>query len=229
MTDLRWQVTEVTHRRVIVYGASDQGRVDYQILKRLSCKIEAFVDDTPGMQSPVPGIPICEGIRGIEAFLKTSCMADLGFVVAIGNPYGHIRRKLHGLLKGIGLFPVSFSDPTALICSTAEYGAGLQTMAAAIVNSYVRMGEQCLVNTRALVEHDCVLESGVEIGPGAVLCGRVHVMEDSWIGANATVRPRVSIGANSIVGAGAVVVSDIPDNAVAVGVPARVIRENNRK
>ena len=99
-------------------------------------------------------------------------------------------------------------------------------MPAAIVHNDVKIGDQCIINTRALVEHDCVLKDGVEIGPGAVLCGRVHVGKNSWIGANATINPRVIIGDNSIIGAGAVVVTDIPSNVVAVGVPAKVIREN---
>jgi sugar O-acyltransferase (sialic acid O-acetyltransferase NeuD family) len=95
-------------------------------------------------------------------------------------------------------------------------------MPLACVHNEARIGRQCIVNTRALVEHDCVLEDGVEIGPAAVLCGRVFVGANTWIGAGATILPRLRIGANAIIGAGSVVASDIPDGAVAVGVPARV-------
>ena len=130
-------------------------------------------------------------------------------------------------MKNKGLLPVSFADPTALICKSAIFGHGLQVMPLAIVHNDVKIGDQCIINTRALVEHDCVLHSGVEIGPGAVLCGRVTIGQNTWIGANATVKPRVTIGSNSIIGAGAVVVSDIPSDVVAVGVPAAVIRKNN--
>jgi UDP-perosamine 4-acetyltransferase len=101
-------------------------------------------------------------------------------------------------------------------------------MPAAILHSDVEIGDQCIINTRALVEHDCVLEDGVEIGPGAVLCGRVHIGKNSWIGANATIKQRLIIGENSIIGAGSVVVTDIPSNVVAVGVPAKVISENQK-
>lgn len=224
----RWQKVSIVHDRLVIWGASDQCRVNYPILKQLGCQVEAFVDDTPGKPTPFSDVPIYLGSEGLDAFLAASTIANLGFVVAIGNPFGQVRTKLHRLLREKGLQPVSFSDPTALICKTAVYGDGLQVMPTAIVHSYVRIGEQCIINTRALVEHDCMLDDGVEIGPGAVLCGRVHVGENTWIGANATVNPRISIGANSIVGAGAVVVSDIPSNVVAVGVPARVIRENLR-
>jgi sugar O-acyltransferase (sialic acid O-acetyltransferase NeuD family) len=222
----RWRKVSIEGKNVIMWGASDQCRVNYPILRSLGVHVEALIDDTPDKHSPFEGVPIYTGEEGLDCFLKTSQTKDLGFVVAIGNPYGHVRMKLHCLLKGKNLTPVSFADPTALICKTAIYGEGFQIMPAAIVNNDVQIGNQCIINTRALVEHDCILKDGVEIGPGAVLCGRVHIGKNSWVGANATIRPRVTIGDNAIVGAGAVVVSDIPNNVVVVGVPARVIREN---
>jgi sugar O-acyltransferase (sialic acid O-acetyltransferase NeuD family) len=222
----RWQKVSIVRDRLIIWGASDQCRVNFPILKQLGCQIEALIDDTPDKCSPFDGIPIYAGEQGLDALLQASGIGGLGFVVAIGNPFGHVRMKLHRFMKEKGLFPISFADPTALICNTAVYGEGLQVMPAAIVHNDVKIGDQCIINTRALVEHDCVLKDGVEIGPGAVLCGRVQVGENTWIGANSTIRPRVVIGDNSIIGAGAVVVTDIPSNVVVVGVPARVICEN---
>lgn len=226
--DDRWNRITVARSRLVVWGASDQCRVNYPILRQLGCRVDALIDDTAGKLSPFPDVPIYQGEQGLDTFLRGSTAADLGFIVAIGNPYGDVRLKLHALMLGRGLRPVSFADPTALVCSSAVLGEGLQVMPAAIVHNDVRIGLQCIVNTRCLVEHDCVLEDGVEIGPGAVLCGRVHVGAHSWIGANATVRPRVRIGPNTIIGAGSVVVTDIPGDSVAYGVPARVIRENPR-
>jgi len=226
VTGERWQKVSIVRDRLVIWGASDQCRVNYPILKQLGCQIEALIDDTANKRSPFDDVPIYVGEQGLDAFLQTTEIGGLGFVVAIGNPFGHVRMKLHCLMKKKGLLPVSFADPTALICKTASCGEGLQVMPAAIVHNDVKIGDQCIINTRALVEHDCVLKDGVEIGPGAVLCGRVRVGENSWIGANATIRPRIVIGDNSIIGAGAVVVTDIPSNVVAVGAPAKVIREN---
>ena len=53
----------------------------------------------------------------------------------------------------------------------------------------------------------------------------IHIGEDAWLGAGVTVLPGVSIGARSVIGAGSVVTRSIPDDAVAVGNPARVIRD----
>ena len=54
----------------------------------------------------------------------------------------------------------------------------------------------------------------------------VHIEENVWIGAGAIILPGVTIGKNSVIGAGSVVTKDIPENVVAVGNPCRVIREN---
>lgn len=57
-----------------------------------------------------------------------------------------------------------------------------------------------------------------------VKCSPVHIKKNAWIGARVTILPGVTIGENSIIGSGSVVTKDIPDNVVAVGNPARVIK-----
>jgi len=213
-------------RELLFWGAADQARVLKPIVESLGSSVVALVDDTPGLVSPFRNVEIYEGISGFNRWRDGRNVGQYGFVVAIGNPYGDVRCRLHDFLLENGLQAVSFADSTANIDESVIVGEGAQVMRGAIVNVDARLGKQCIINTRALVEHDCILEDGVEIGPGAVLCGRVHVGKNSWVAANATVRPRVTIGSNTIIGAGAVVVSDIPDDVVAVGVPARILRHN---
>jgi sugar O-acyltransferase (sialic acid O-acetyltransferase NeuD family) len=204
-----------------MWGAADQARINVHILGELGCDLIALVDDSPDRKSPIPTVPLFHGWRELQPWLKEQDAASLGFIVAIGNPYGHMRCRVHDMLANAGLSPVSLVDPTAKLCASAQIGLGVQAMPHAIVHNEAVIGRQCLLNTRCLVEHDCVLEEGVEIGPGATLAGRVHVGANSWVASGAVVRPRVRIGRNTIIGAGAVVVSDIPEGVVAVGVPAK--------
>jgi len=219
----RWRSIAHARTRLVMWGASDQCRVNRPILESMGCEIVALVDDTPKGESLVHGLPLLRSWEELNAWASKENPALLGFVIAIGNPYGHIRCHLHDRLNSVGFECVSFADSTALICRSAKIHDGLQVMPMALIHGNTIVHRQCIINTKALVEHDCVLEEGVEVGPGAVLCGRVHVGANSWIGAGATVRPRVRIGRDSIIGAGAVVVSDIPDGVVAVGVPARPV------
>ena len=69
-------------------------------------------------------------------------------------------------------------------------------------------------------------EDNMITGPLYVLkASHIHIKENAWIGANATILPGITIGKNSIVGAGSVVTHDVPGNSVAVGNPARVIKK----
>ena len=204
-----------------MWGASDQARVNGYILRELGCELVALADDTPGLISPWDDVPLFHGWTELEPWLAGRDVGEIGFIVAIGNPFGHVRCRLHDRLVSAGCIATTLVHPTAKICASAQIGPGLQAMPDSIVHNNAVVGRQCILNTRSLVEHDCVLEEGVEIGPGAVLAGRVSVGANTWIGTGASIRPRVKIGRNSIVGAGAVVVSDIPDNVIAVGVPAK--------
>lgn len=65
--------------------------------------------------------------------------------------------------------------------------------------------------------------------PGTQFSIPVRIGNDAWIGSNAVILPGVTIGNNSVIGAGSVVTHDIPENVVAVGNPCRVLREINER
>jgi acetyltransferase-like isoleucine patch superfamily enzyme len=81
-----------------------------------------------------------------------------------------------------------------------------------------------IVNSGAIVEHDCELDDFVHIATGARLAGRTRVGTGAHVGAGATVREGITIGEGALVGAGAVVVADVPPWTVVVGVPAHRLR-----
>ena len=84
------------------------------------------------------------------------------------------------------------------------------------------------MNTGASVDHECVLGDYVHIAPNATLCGQVKVGEGTMIGVGVSVVQCVTIGKWCKIGAGAVVLSDVPDGATVVGVPGRIIKYNKQ-
>src|SRR5262249_34273496 len=92
----------------------------------------------------------------------------------------------------------------------------VQVMAGAVVQTGTHIEPAPIINTGALVGHDCIIGMGAHIAPGAVLCGGVTVGNCSLIGANATVLPGITIGSNVIVPAGTVVREDITQAVTAV-------------
>ena len=83
-------------------------------------------------------------------------------------------------------------------------------------NSLVAANTQLISNNHDLEEHMIIT------------CKPVHLKRNCWIGAGATILPGVTVGENSVVGAGSVVTKDIPDNCIAVGSPAKVVKEIKR-
>lgn len=209
--------------KMVLYGGTGQAKVVRPIIEHYGSKVVAVFDDTPSLTSPFPDVPIYEGWQELLSWLETQDRTTLGFCVTIGNPHGRARLRIHDQLAALGLQPATVVHPTAWIADNAEIGIGCQIMAGAIVCAEARLGRACIVNTGASVDHEDILEDGAEVAPGAILCGIVHMGIASWVCAGATVLPRIRIGADAIVGAGAVATRDVPSATTVVGVPARPI------
>ena len=82
---------------------------------------------------------------------------------------------------------------------------------------------QVIVNTGATIDHDCRIGDFAHLCPGVHLAGEVQVGEGCLLGMGTSVIPGRSIGSQTVVGAGAAVVTDLPEAVTAVGVPARIL------
>ena len=103
-------------------------------------------------------------------------------------------------------------------------GKGVQIFPNAVVQNNAKVGDYSILNTGAILEHDCICGNGVHIMPGAVIGGNSVIDDYVSIGLNATVLPKVKIGEGAIVGAGSVVTKDVKKNEVVVGSPAKLTK-----
>lgn len=212
--------------KVILWGGTGQAKVVRPIIEYYGSRVVAVFDDTPNLPPPFPDVDLYCGWEEFQKWIQSQNRYEIGFCVAIGNPHGRIRLQFHEQLTNEGLQAITISHPTAWIADNAIIGSGSQILAGAIVAPEAQIGRQCIINTRASVDHEVVLEDAVELAPGVTLCGLVHVGINGWVCAGATVLPRIKIGADAIVSAGAVVIRDVPENVTVTGVPAkRIIRK----
>jgi acetyltransferase EpsM len=109
----------------------------------------------------------------------------------------------------------------AWVSPSASLGPGTVVVAGAMINACAAIGAQCVVNTAAVVEHDVELGDYTQVSPGAVIGGGVVVGERSYLGLGCRIRDHVTLGRRVTVGMGAVVVGNVADGQVVVGVPAR--------
>lgn len=83
-----------------------------------------------------------------------------------------------------------------------------------------------VIHTRCVIGENCVIGSGVTLGGTNHKYEVPQVGNNVYIGSGAKIIGPVKIGNNVVIGANAVVTKDIPDNTLAVGIPARIIKEN---
>jgi sugar O-acyltransferase (sialic acid O-acetyltransferase NeuD family) len=115
----------------------------------------------------------------------------------------------------------SIVHAAATVSPTASIGPGAVVLAGAIINSGANIGSHCVINTGAVVEHDCVLSAFSQVGPAAALGGGVTVGEGSYLGLGCRVRDHVAIGARTLIAMGAVVTRSTGDGESWRGVPAK--------
>lgn len=211
--------TALSSKKLVILGAGGHAKVvmDAALLMRQWSEI-VFLDDSSQGKTEFMGAPLL----GDRTLLGTTLLPqNCDIAVAIGN--NNIRGQIFELVADLGFsFPV-IQHPSAVVSQTAEVGAGSVLFANTVVNPDVKIGKGAIINTSASVDHDCVLGDFVHISPGARLAGSTLVGDFSWMGIGSCTREGSTIGNHCIVGAGAVVVSNIPDNTTAVGIPAKTL------
>jgi len=145
------------------------------------------------------------------------------FHLAVGGlPGDGLRRRILEHWEPFALQWGNVIHPSAWVSPHAKLGHGVFVGPQAVVNAGASLGDHVLVNSAAVIEHDCVLETGVIAGPRSVCGGGVRVGEWAYLGLGSCVRDHVSVGSNAVVGMGAVVVGQVATGNVVMGVPARL-------
>ena len=136
-------------------------------------------------------------------------------IIAMGQIRSRIRLYRQVIELGFQL-PVIIA-PTAYISRHATIGAGTIVMHGAIVNAGVRVGINSIINTRALLEHDSIVEDHCHISTGAILNGDVRIGADSFIGSGSIIKEGVMLGKGCLVGMGLSVRHNQKDHTRFVG------------
>lgn len=195
-----------------LFGASGHAKVVMDIIKAQGDKVGCLYDDNPN----------CDNIHG-KVVQKVCYDVNVKepLIVSIGSC--QVRKSITERYK---LAYATAIHPSAIISESAQIGEGSVIMPATVINADVNIGKHCIINTKASIDHECIIDDFVHIAPGCTLSGKVCIGEGSWIGVGTCVKQGIHIGKNCMIGAGSVVVKDIPDNVVACGNPCKIIKQN---
>lgn len=214
-------VPDAPRKALVIVGAGGHGREALDIVEALNEEsptwdVLGFLDD--GLTDD--GLLRRRNTRLLGPVKELKAI-DAAYVIGIGS--GAARARIAELAGSAGRPAATIVHPAATIGGDVELGDGVVIAAGARVTTHVRLGRHVHLNTNTTVAHDCVLDDFVTVLPGANVSGAVHLGEAVTMGAGSVVIQERSIGAGTFVGAGAVVVDDLPADVTAVGVPARAI------
>ncbi len=212
-TDLKVMESNFDPVEIIVYGGGGHGKSVIDLIHAQGTfHIHGVVDDGLDIGASVMGIPVVGNSQILGELYKQGIRQAVNAVGGIGDISSRIR--VFQLLAKSGFVCPPVVHPSAVIESSVKPSAGVQVFPHAYVGSEVNLGFGVIVNTGAVVSHDCDLDDYANISPGAILAGAVRIGKGTLIGMGVTVNLGVVIGENVRVGNGATVKSQVTDNSI---------------
>jgi len=209
-----------------ILGATAAGRVILEHFRASGREVDCFVDPAGKFRGDSwAGLPVVK-LNGQEDLprLKRQGIREFAIVSGAAAP----RKRLFEACLRAGLKPARLIHPTATILERARIGQGCVVAARALIGVGAVVGENSIVGMGSLLDHDSRVGRHATVGAGAVLGAEACLEECVFVGDGVTILPGRRIGRGAIVVSGSVVTQDIPDGAIAAGVPTRLIRRERR-
>ncbi|OZS76950.1 transferase [Tetzosporium hominis] len=206
---------------IVIIGSGGFGREVAWLIDEIN-KVEdtwnllGFIDDNHSVQGTE--------VNGVKVLGGTDWLMDksINVVCAIGDPV--IKKKVLSELESTNnTFPVLI-DPLVRYSQTVEFGEGSIICAENTLTTNIKVGKHVIINLDCTIGHDATIGDYSTILPSVNVSGETLIGECVSMGTSSSIIQGVSIGENTVVGAGAVVVKDLPANCTAVGAPAKAIK-----
>ncbi len=209
--------------KVVGIGAGGHAKILVELLEQSEeYEMAGFTDpQRERWGTEFMGYPVLGGdevLAGLHAKGVRTAFIGVGAVDGTGT---RLRAKLFRQAIDLGFQMPTLIHPKGVVSPSATIGVGSVVMAGAVVSADVRVGDNVTVYSGTVIEHDSVIDDHVHMSPGVHLAGDVHIGEGAFIGIGASVIHGIRVGRWATIGAGTVVLKDLPENVVAVGVPAR--------
>ena len=150
-------------------------------------------------------------------------------IVAMGDNFEREKVSKEILEKYPDFIFINAIHPSCIIADDVWLlNRGIIAMAGCIFNVGAEVGDFTFFATGAQIEHDCKIGDYASVSAGSVLGGHVTVGKYAAIALGCTIFDRVKIGENTVVGSGSLVTKDLPNDVLAYGSPAKVIRKRER-
>jgi sugar O-acyltransferase (sialic acid O-acetyltransferase NeuD family) len=199
-----------------IFGSGGHARVLSELAKLVGFDPVCFIDPFSPEESYL-GLPVVGGLDQVSPDVTS-------FGLGIGLNYVREQVFLAARNSNPGAdFPV-LVHPSAFVSPSARLEEGSVVLAQAHVGPGAAIEAGALLNSGASLDHESLMRRFSSLGPGAITAGGVELGERAMVGLGASLFQKVSVGADTVIGASSMVRHDVPANSVAFGTPSRVIR-----
>lgn len=200
--------------QILLWGAGGHARTLAELIRggQHTLRLAGVVDDGDNPPGDVSGIPMLGTSRDLEALRERGFRyAALGIGAVTNNA---ARVPLFERLVAAGFELPSWIHKDASVEQSVVMGRANQIFAGSVVGSHVVLHDNVIVNSGAVISHDCEIGSHSHITPGAILAGAVTVGRNTVIGMGATIYIGVTIGDDVVIANGQAVMGDVASGTI---------------
>ena len=181
-----------------------------------------FLDDDPKYKNQsVRNIPVIGPIAKLETLKETDG------VEAVYCPLGNNMLRVKFLTKArrLGYKTPNYIHPSVIISPNVSIGEGVYVLLGTTIMPHTIIKDFVMISMGVHLAHHCVLDEGVFLSTGCNFGASIHAYRYAYCGISSTIMTGIhELGEDCLIGAGAVVIRDVPDRAVVAGVPAKVLK-----
>lgn len=197
---------------IAIYGCGGHARSVADVLIHNGVNEMIFIDKNAKKNEVIYKNPVLK-------FMPSDLLGPQ-FFLAIGD--NAKRKEMYACLPNCNFCNVISRN--AYLGSDCVIGSGNFIANYAYIGPDVHIGNHTIINTHAVVEHECEIGDFCHIAPNSIISGRSIIGNNVFLGAGVTVIDKINIASNILVGANSTVISDLTQNGVYVGSPAKKIK-----
>lgn len=206
----------------VIIGAGKYGEIYLSYLQESGVDIVGFLDDDPTVAGcSYGGVPVLGPISILPSLKQTHG------VEAVYCPLGNnsLRVRFLRQAKELGYAVPNYIHPSVILSPNVTIGEGVYILLGSQVMPHTEIADFVMVSMNVSIAHHNILKSGTFLSTGCNFGASIVAEENTYCGIGSTIMTGLHrLGRDCLIGAGAVVIKDVPDGAVMAGVPAKIIK-----
>lgn len=208
--------------RSVIIGAGTYAEVYLSYLQEAGVEVIGFVDDDAKYENQsVRGLPVLGKIMDLEN-LRDKYQLEAAYC-PLGN--NKLRVKFLSFAKSLGYEIPNYIHPSVIVSPNVTIGEGVYILLGTTIMPHTAIKDFVMISMGVRLAHHVILEEGVFLSTGCNFGASIVAHKYAYCGISSTIMTGIhELGEDCLVGAGAVVIKDIPKGAVVAGVPAKILR-----